>query len=68
MPVVEEDTKGKRVACKDTHTLYEVEQKRGDKLSGGEAAKELKNEENSDWVTKQLKKALDPKGRGTVEV
>ena len=66
--VVEEDTKGKRVAYKDMHTLYEAEQKRVDKLSRDEAARELKNEENSSWVTKQLKKALDPKDRDTVEV
>jgi hypothetical protein len=32
------------------------------------AAKELGNEENSSWVTKQLKKALDPKDRDTIEV
>ena len=66
--VVEEDTKGKRVAYKDMHTLYTAEQKRADKLSRDEAARELKNEENSDWVTKQLRKALDPKDRDTVEV
>ena len=47
--VVEEDTKGKRVAYKDMHTLYEAEQKRADKLSRDEAARELKNGENSDW-------------------
>jgi hypothetical protein len=35
---------------------------------GRTSDKELKNEENSDWVTKQLKKALDPKDRDTVEV
>ncbi len=28
----------------------------------------LKNGENSDWVTKQLKKALDPKDKDTIEV
>ena len=39
--VVEEDTKGKRVAYKDMHTLYEAEQKRADRLSRDEAAKEL---------------------------
>ena len=50
------------------HTLYEAEQKRADRLSRGEAAKELENEENSDWVRKQLKKAPDPKDRDTVEV
>jgi hypothetical protein len=50
------------------HTLYEAEQRRADKLSRDEAARELKNEENSSWVTKQLKKALDPKDRDTVEV
>jgi hypothetical protein len=59
------------------HLLYELlmafngaqaEQKRADKLSRGEAARELGNEENSDWVTKQLKKALDPKDKDTVEV
>jgi hypothetical protein len=66
--VVEEDMKGKRVAYKDMHTLYEAEQKRADRLSGDEAARELKNGENSDWVTKQLKRALDPKDRDTVEV
>ena len=66
--VVEQDTKGKRVAYKDMHTLYEAKQKRADRLSRGEAAKELTNGENSDWVTKQLKKALDPKDRDTVEV
>jgi hypothetical protein len=66
--VVEEDTKGKRVAYKDMHTLYEEEQKRAEKLSRDEAAKELGNEENSDWVRRQLKKALDPKDRDTVEV
>jgi hypothetical protein len=66
--VVEEDAKGRRVAYKDMHTLYEAEQKRADKLSKGEAIKELGNEENSDWVRKQLKKALDPKDRDTVEV
>ncbi len=59
--VVEEDTKGRRVAYKDMHTLYEAEQKRADKLSRDEAARELKNGENSDWVTKQLRKALDPR-------
>ncbi|MGA1975364.1 MAG: hypothetical protein ABSG92_06980 [Conexivisphaerales archaeon] len=32
-----------------------------------EAARELGNEENSDWITEQLKKALDPKDRDTVE-
>jgi len=53
--VVEEDTKGKRVTYKDMHTLYE-------------AARELKNGENTDWVRKQLKKALDSKDRDTVEV
>ena len=66
--VVEEDTKGKRVAYKDMHTLYEAEQKRADRLSRDDAARELGNEEDSDWVTKQLKKALDPKDRDTVEV
>jgi hypothetical protein len=66
--VVEEDTKGKRVAYKDMHTLYETEQKRAEKLSRDEAARELGNEENSDWVRGQLKKALDPKDRDTVEV
>lgn len=35
---------------------------------GDEAARELKNEENSSWVAKQLKKALDPMDRDTVEV
>jgi hypothetical protein len=29
---------------------------------------ELWNEGNSGWVMKQLKKALDPEDRGTVEV
>jgi hypothetical protein len=38
------------------------------RLSRGEAARELGNEENSDWVRKQLKEALDPKDRDTVEV
>ena len=57
--VIEEDTKRKRVAYKDMHTLYEAEQKRANKLSRDEAAKELGNKENSDWVTKQLKKALN---------
>jgi len=66
--IVEEDTKGKRVAYKDMHTLYEAEQKRADRLSRDEAARELKNEENSSWVTKQLRKVLDPKDRDTVEV
>lgn len=33
-----------------------------------EAARGLKNEENPSWVTKQSKKALDPKDRDTVEV
>jgi len=37
-------------------------------FSRGEAARELGNEENSDWVRKQLKEALDPKDRDTVEV
>ena len=46
--VVEEDTKGKGVAYKDMHTLYEAEQRRADKLSRGEAAGELKNEGNSE--------------------
>jgi hypothetical protein len=32
-----------------------------------EVARELGNEENSDWITEQLKKALDPKDRDTVE-
>jgi len=66
--VVEEDTKGKRVAYKDMHALYEAEQRRADRLSRDEAARELKNEENSSWVTKQLKKALDPKDMDTIEV
>jgi hypothetical protein len=66
--VVEEDTKGRRVAYKDMHTLYEAEQKRADRLSGEEASRELGKEENSDWVRRQLKKALDPKDRDTVEV
>jgi len=30
--------------------------------------RQLNNEENSFWVTKQLKKALDPKDRGMMEV
>jgi hypothetical protein len=50
-----------RVAYKDMHTLYEAEQKRADRLSRDEASKELKNGENSDWVTKQLKKAWTPR-------
>jgi hypothetical protein len=33
--IVEEDTKGKRVAYKEMHTLYEAEQKRADRLSQG---------------------------------
>ena len=66
--VVEEDTKGKRVAYKDMHTLYEAEQKRTEKLSRDEATKELRNDENSDWVKGQLRKSLDPKDRDTVEV
>ena len=66
--VVEEDTKGKRVAYKDMHTLYEAEQKRAEKLSRDEATKELRNAENSDWVKGQLRKSLDPKDRDTVEV
>jgi hypothetical protein len=37
-------------------------------LSRGEGARGLGNEGSSDWVTKQLKKALDPKDRDTVEV
>ena len=65
--VVEEDTKGRRVAYKEVHTLYEAEQKRADRLSRDDAARELGNEENSDWVRRQLKKALYPKERGTVE-
>ncbi len=65
--VVEEDTRGKKLAHRDMHTLYEAEQKRADRLSRDEAARELKNEENSSWVTKQLKKALNPKDRDTVE-
>jgi len=66
--VVEEDTKGKRVAYKDMHTLCEAEQKRAAELSRDESARELKNEENSSWVKKRLKKALDPKDSDTVEV
>jgi len=66
--VVEEDMKGKRVAYKDMYTLYEAEQKRADRLSRDEAARELKNKGNSDWVMKQLKKALDPKDRDPVKV
>ena len=66
--VVEEDTKGKRVAYKDMHTLYEAEQRRAESLSRDEAGRELKNEENSSWVKGQLRKALDPKDRDTVEV
>jgi hypothetical protein len=66
--VVEEDTKGKRVAYKDMHTLYEAEQKRAERVSKDEAAKELGNDENSDWIKKQLKRALDPKDKDTVEV
>jgi hypothetical protein len=38
---------------------------RADWLSRGEAANELKNEGNSGWLGKQLKRALDPKDRGT---
>jgi hypothetical protein len=58
--MVEEDARGKRVAYKDVHTLYEAEQKRADRLSRDEVAKELGNEENFSWTTEQLKKALDP--------
>jgi len=39
-------TKGKRMAYKDIHTLYEAEQKRADKLSRDEAAKKLGNKES----------------------
>ena len=66
--VVEVDTKGKRLAYKDMHTLYETEQKRADKLSSNEAARELGKEGNSDWIKRQLKKALDPKDKDAVEV
>jgi hypothetical protein len=38
------------------------------RLSRDEAAGGLKNEENSSWITKQLKKALDHKDREAVEV
>ena len=51
---------GEEEAYKELHTLYEAEQKRADRMSGDEAARELKNEENSGRITKQLKKALDP--------
>lgn len=66
--VVEVDTKGKRLAYKDMHTLYEAEQKRADQLSSSEAARELGRKENSEWIKSQLKKALDPKDKDTVEV
>ncbi len=66
--VVEVDTKAKRLAYKDMHTLYEAQQKRADKLSSNEAGRELGKEENSEWIKKQLKKALDPKDKDTVEV
>ncbi len=38
-----------------------------DWLSRDEAAKELRNQENSAWVTKQLKKVLDPKDPNILE-
>jgi len=66
--VVEEKTKGKRLAYKDMHTLYEAEQKRAESLSRDEARRELGNSDNSDWMKRQLKKALDPKDRDTAEV
>lgn len=45
------------------HTLHKAEQKRADKLSRDEAARELRNEQDSDGVCRQLKNALDPKDR-----
>jgi hypothetical protein len=45
------------VAYKDMHTLHEAEQKRADRPSRNEAARELKNGENTDRVTKQLEMA-----------
>lgn len=65
---MEEDTRGKRMAYKDMHTLYEAEQKMVEELSHSEAARELEDTENSLWMRSQLKKALDPKDRDTVEV
>jgi hypothetical protein len=45
------------------HTPYKAEQKRADKLSRDEAARELRNEQNSDGVCRQLKNTLDPKDK-----
>jgi hypothetical protein len=45
------------MACRVIHTLYGAEQKRVDRASRNEAARELKNGENTDWVTKQLEMA-----------
>ena len=56
------------MAHRDMHTLYDAEQKKVKGLSRAEVAKALENEENSDWMNKQLKRALDPKDSDTVEV
>ena len=39
--IVEVDAKGKRLAYKDMHTLYEAEQEKTERLSSSEAVKEL---------------------------
>jgi hypothetical protein len=64
---VKEDAKGKRVARKDMHRPYEAQQKRADWLYRIRGAKEMGDEEVSDCVDKQLKKAPDPKDRDAVE-
>lgn len=66
--IVEVDAKGKRLAYKDMHTLYEAEQEKTERLSSSEAVKELSREENSEWLKGQLKRKLDPKDSDTTEV
>ena len=62
------DTKGKRLAYRDMHTLYEAEQKKLDQISLTEALEELARNDNSTWLKNQLRRRLDPKDKDAVEV
>ena len=66
--IAELKTKGKRLAYRDMHTLYETKQKKLDQISISEAMEELDAKDNSDWLKNQLKKRLDPKDKDAVEV